>query len=183
MNLKEIAKKSALLYWVNAKLKCYHLKRDLSRLIREYSAKARARKFEYDAQEAVDEFKRRHKLYCPKFSPRAPGALRVFWIGACQSQDESGLLQAFHRLAKVKIFYNSFGGYGFWKGDGKASFAEVRKVNDEALYKLVCEAHAENVIDVLLGLLILRQLSNAFQLNTGHALLLTCRTNASMPAG
>jgi glycosyltransferase involved in cell wall biosynthesis len=155
MNLKEIAKKSALLYWVNAKLKCYQLKRDLARLTCEYSTKARARKFVYDAQEAVAEFKRRHQLYCPKFSPRAPGDLRVFWVGTNQSQDESGFLQALQRICTVTVFTNIEGEYGIWSGNPKAakvpSFAEIREANAETLLRQVTRAQEEGGVDVLLG--------------------------------
>lgn len=151
MNWKEILKRSSLIYWFNAKFKCYELKTDLARLTRKYESKANINDYDYDSKVAIEEFKSRHRRYRPDFAPVALGSLRVFWIGVCQSQDESGFLQALNRLANVKIFYNSYGGYGLWQGDGKASFAEVRKANDDAIYKQVCEAHAERGIDVLLG--------------------------------
>ena len=97
MNLKPIAKNSRFLFWVNSKFKSYQLKRDLARLTYDYSAKAHAKNFVYDAQEAVVEFKRRHKLYCPDFTARVPGNLHVFWVGTSQSQDESGFLQSLRR--------------------------------------------------------------------------------------
>jgi spore maturation protein CgeB len=151
MNWKEIAKKSDLLSWINSKFKCYELKRGLARLGREYESKANIYGYDYDSKKAIEEFKSRHHKYRPDFAPVGLGVLRVFWIGASQSQDESGFLQALHRVANVTIFYNSYSGYGLWQGDGKVSFAEVRKVNDDAIYKQVCETHAECGIDVLLG--------------------------------
>lgn len=155
MSFKEIAKKSSLLYWLNARFKCYQLKRDTASLTREYTARARAGKFRYDAQQAVEEFKRRHQLYCPGFSPRALGELRVFWVGSNQNQDESGFLQALRRICTVTVFINVEGRYGLWSGNPKVAkmptFAEIRQANAEALLRQMRPAHEEGGSDVLLG--------------------------------
>jgi len=151
MNWKDAAKKSRFLYWINAKLKCYELKRDLARLAREYESKAAESGFIYDAAKVVEEFKRRHKRYCPDYVPTQLGALRVFWVGTSQSQDESGFLQALHRLAKVTVFHNIEGKYGIWGGNGTATFAKIRQANDEGLLNQIREAHAMGGIDLLLG--------------------------------
>ena len=99
MNWKETAKKWPPLYWINAKLKCYELKRDQSRLKREYEAKAASSGFSYDADKAVEEFKRRHRRYQPGYVAAPLGSLRVFWVGTNKDQEESDFLQALHRLA------------------------------------------------------------------------------------
>ena len=151
MNWKDILKRSTLLYWINAKFKSFELKRDLARLTRKYELKAKINDFVYDNKVAIEEFKSRHRRYRPGFLPAEVGELKVFWIGACQSQDESGFLQALHRLANVTIFYNSNDEYGLWQGNENATFSEVREANDEAIYKQVCEAHAKNAIDILIG--------------------------------
>jgi spore maturation protein CgeB len=155
MGWKEIAKKWPMLYWVNAKLKCFYLKRDLARLAFEYESKAASSGFSYDAENAVDEFKRRHQRYRDGYAPVPYGALRVFWVGTNQSQDESGFLQALNRLAKVTVFYNIEGKYGSWSGNAKtlesSTFGEIRRINDEMLLKQVVQAQAEEGIDVLLG--------------------------------
>lgn len=155
MNWKETAKKFPLLYWINAKLKCYQLKRDLARLAREYEFKAAVGGFSYVAEKAVEEFKHRHRHYCPDFVPRVPGELRVFWVGTNRSQDESGFLQALHRVCNVKVFHNIQGEYGIWGGNvtvaGVPTFAEIRQANDDALLQQIGQAHAVGGVDVLLG--------------------------------
>jgi spore maturation protein CgeB len=155
MNWKETAKKWPLMYWINAKLKCYELKQGLARFALEYNFKAAVSGFNYDADKAIDEFKRRHRRYCPAFIPAPLGSLRVFWVGTNQDQDESGFLQALHRLAKVTVFHNIEGEYGSWSGkatvSGSSSFEEIRRANDETLLEQVVQAHSEERIDLLLG--------------------------------
>jgi spore maturation protein CgeB len=155
INWKEIFKKFAPLYWLNARIKAYKLKRDLARLACEYESKAASSGFSYDAEKAVDEFKRCHQRYRHGYAPVPYGALRVFWVGTHQSQDESGFLQALNRLAKVTVFHNIEGKYGIWSGNatalGSSTFAEIRRTNDETLLKQVVQAHADEGIDVLLG--------------------------------
>ena len=141
MNWKETAKKWPPLFWINAKLKCYELKRDQSRLKREYEAKAASSGFSYEADKAVEEFKRRHRRYRPAYVPVHVGSLRIFWVGANQDQDESGFLQALHRLGNVRVFRNIEGKYGWWSGNttalGSSTFTVIRQTNDEALLKQV----------------------------------------------
>ena len=155
MSWKETAKEWPLLCWINSKLKCYVLKRDQSRLKREYEAKAVSSGFSYDADKAVEEFKRRHRSYQPGYVEAPLGALRVFWVGTNKDQDESGFLQSLHRLANVTVFNNIEGKYGVWMGNTTApraaTFAEIRLFNDEALLKQVVQAHEAEGIDVLLG--------------------------------
>jgi len=155
MNWKERAKKWPLLYWINANLKSYELKRDLARLAREYESKAAASGFSYDADKAVEEFKRRHRSYCHNYTTAPLGTLRVFWVGTNQSQDETGFLQALHRLAKVTVFQNIEGKYGIWGGsataEGVPTFADIRQANDDTLLKKIGQANAAGGIDVLLG--------------------------------
>src|SRR5689334_11660555 len=117
MTLKEIAKNSSVLYWINAKIKCYELKRDLNRLVQDYKKKAVACGFTYEPEEAKREFKRRHRLYRSDFVPREVGTLRVFWVGNNQNQDESGFIQSLQRACGVTVFYNVEGKYGLLKID------------------------------------------------------------------
>lgn len=155
MNWKETAKEWPPLYWINAKLKCYELKRDQSRLKREYEAKAASSGFSYGEDKAIEEFKRRHRCYQPGYVAAPLGSLRVFWVGTNKDQDESGFLQALHRLANVTVFHNIEGKYGIWSGNatalGSSTFAEIRQINDEVLLKQIAQAHAEEGVDVLLG--------------------------------
>ncbi len=155
MNLREMAKKTPAIYWINAKHKCYQLKRDLSSLKREYEAKAVSSGFSYEADQAVEEFKRRHRRYRPAYVPAPVGSLRIFWAGASQDQDESGFLQALSRLGKVTVFHNIEGEYGWWKGNttalGSSTFAEIRQANDDELLKQVVQANEAEAIDMFLG--------------------------------
>lgn len=155
MNWKEYAKKSRILCWINAQLKSRELKKDLVRLVREYNARAAAKSFSYDAAEAVQEFKCRHHRHNPDFVPVSKGCLRVFWLGTTQSQDESGFLQALRRIGSVTVFHNVEGGYGIWTGHAMAAkaatFAEIRRANDEALLTQIHQAHSTVGIDVLVG--------------------------------
>jgi len=155
MNLKVIAKKSRLLFWANSKFKSYQLKRDLAHLTRNYTAKAHAKNFVYDPQEAAVKFKLRHQLYRPAFSARAPENLRVFWVGASQSQDESGFLQSLRRICTVTVFTNIEGKYGIWDGDPNAvqvpSFDEIREANAQTLLRQITQAQELGGIDLLLG--------------------------------
>lgn len=155
MSWKEFAKKSSLIYGINARLKCFQLKRGLAELARDYQRMAEKAGYQYDAGEAVEQFKRRHRAICPGFIARTPGKLRVFWLGTTQSQDESGFLQALRRIADVVVFHNVTGKYGIWTGDrpdGKfASFEDTRHENDEALIRQLRQAHEERRIDVLIG--------------------------------
>lgn len=151
MNWKEALKKLPLMYWINAKFKCYELKRDQRRLKHYYKDKATSSDFFYDAYNAVEEFKRRHQRYRPAFVPVPLGSLRVFWVGTSQSQDESGFIQALQRLSIVTIFYNSEGKYGLWSGNPTTSFAEIRQSNDQALLHQIVQAMEKDGIDLLIG--------------------------------
>lgn len=155
IHLKTIAKKSDLLSRINAKLKCYQLKRDLAKLARGYNARAVEANLQYDVNSAIEEFKRRHQLYCSHFSPRTPGNLRVFWVGTVQSQDESGFLQALHRICTVSVFHNIKGTYGLLTSGACASeaitAANIIRANDEALLRQIEQARMDVGVDVLLG--------------------------------
>ena len=154
MAIKELMKKNRLLYSFNIQLKRYTLKKELAKLSNKYNAKAQLSGFKYDANEAVKEFKRRCQNYDPHFVPREVGELRIFWIGANQSQDESGFLQALKRISRVSVFQNIMNKYGIWYGNDShrmAAYGEVRSANDEALLSQLNRTQATNGIDVLLG--------------------------------
>ena len=155
MNWKDLAKRLRWLYNINAKFKCYQLKYALFRLALSYEAKAAKAGFVYDPDEAVNEFKRRHRHLRPTYKPTTKGALRIFWVGTSQSQDESGFLQALHRIADVTVFRNIDGKYGIWSGsavDGKFStLSEIRQANDSAILMQVDRALAVGELDLFLG--------------------------------
>jgi len=153
--LKTILKKSRTLYWINAKIKCFQLKRDLALLARGYKKRAHDAAFTYEPKASIQEFRRRHGVYRHDFVSRVPGKLRVFWIGTNQDQDESGFIQALQRLCSVTIFYNIEGKYGIWPGNPAAqnapTFAEIRWANDQALLQQIAQAINKDGIDLLIG--------------------------------
>jgi spore maturation protein CgeB len=152
--LKEIAKKSSVLCWINAMMKCYELKRDSARLAHDYKKRSIASSFIYDPEEAIREFKCRHSAYSPNFVPREAGKLRVFWVGTNQNQDESGFIQALRRLCRVTVFYNIEGKYGTNyspAAKNAPSFDELRRSNDQALLQQILQAINKGGIDLLLG--------------------------------
>lgn len=155
MNLKEIAKKSSFLYWINAKIKCYELRRDSALLADDYKKRAVASAFIYEPEAAIQEFRRRHRVYRPDFVPRASGTLRVFWIGTNKNQDESGFIQSLQRLCNVTVFNNIEGKYGLWSGNPSAqkapSFAEIRQANEQSLLQQIAQAINKDGIDLLIG--------------------------------
>tara|TARA_B100000519_G_scaffold95239_1_gene82703 strand:+ start:2424 stop:3695 length:1272 start_codon:yes stop_codon:yes gene_type:complete len=152
---RKIAKKSALLFWINAKVKGFKLKRDLARLSTEYQRKAITSNINYSEDKTVADFKSCLGLKYPNFTPTFSEPLRIFWVGTNRDQDESGFIQALQRLARVTVFYNHKGLYGTWGGDAMSSSSnnieETRKANDDSLLKQVMKAHAEGGIDVLVG--------------------------------
>lgn len=151
MSLREFLKKWPPLYRINARLKCYELKRDLARLAQHYESRATFSGFRYSADKVVADFKSRHLKYHPDFAPVPLGALRVFWVGANKSQDETGFLQALRRLCSVTVLQNFEGEYGLWDANSSTPFAEIRRANDEALLKQIGRIHADRGIDLLLG--------------------------------
>ena len=155
INWKEIFKKFAPLYWLNARIKGYKLKRDLGRLSIDYQRKAITSNINYSEDKTVADFKSRLELKYPNFTPASSGSLRIFWVGTNRDQDESGFIQALQQLASVTVFYNHKGLYGTWGGNAMSSssnnFEETRKANDDSLLNQVMKAHAEEGIDVLVG--------------------------------
>jgi spore maturation protein CgeB len=155
LDLKNTAKKSSFLYWVNAKYKGYKLKRNLNKLSHYYNESANVIGFNYDAEDAIERFKHAHRKCSPQFKPKKPGNLRLFWVGTVQSQDESGLLQALHRICHVSVFRNKQGTYGLLSSGAPAekalAYRDVIDANDEALLEQIKRANINGLVDVLLG--------------------------------
>jgi len=118
---RKIAKKSAILFWINARVKGYKLKRDLVRLSTEYQRKAITSNINYSEDKTVADFKSCLELKYPNFNPASSESLRIFWVGTNRNQDESGFIQALQRLASVTVFYNHKGLYGTWGGNDISS--------------------------------------------------------------
>lgn len=153
MNWKNFAKQFSFLYWLNSKIKSRQLKKELISIAREYKVKIEKNEYKYDINNAINTFKTQLQKYQPKFVPSNIGELKVFWVGANKTQDDTGFMQALLRFAKVTVFYNHKGDYGLWFGEtnSDSTFSEIRKSNDEALLKQVHCAKNTSGIDVLLG--------------------------------
>lgn len=144
-----------MLLWFNTKLKCYQLKRDLAHFASYYESKAASIGYCYSENKSVEDFKRYHCIYRPNFKPAPYGKLRLFWVGANQSQDESGFLQALSRLCNVTVFTNREGKYGLLDintaGSTVPTYAEIRFANHKSLLEQIGQANANGGIDILLG--------------------------------
>lgn len=155
MSWKDIGKKFPFFYDLNSRIKAYQLKRGLAEIKQHYEAKARQSGYRYDAMEEIDAFKKRHRIIHPNFAPCAMGDLSIFWVGACQAQDETGFIQSLNRMGNVKVFYNLEGNYGPLGSTSPSStgmsLSELRSANDQALIKRVDQELNEGSIDVLIG--------------------------------
>lgn len=152
---REAVKKIPLFYWVNARRRSRALKNELAALARDYGARATSAGISYDETAAITAFKERHRAYSSEFVPRESGALRVFWVGTNQNQDESGFLQSLRRIAKVTTFRNAEGGYGTAAVAGHGSPQDcaerARQENARALVHQIKQAIADDRVDLLFG--------------------------------
>lgn len=151
MTWKDAAKSIDMLYKANAVLKCRQLKIANYFTHRRYELLARKSGLVYSEKVAVDQFKSRLRSLCPEFRPVQRGELNIFWVGACQSQDESGFLQSLRRMGKVTVFFNSEGAYGPRHLGVGASVTAVRSFNDAALIDAVTKATATKRPNILIG--------------------------------
>lgn len=126
-----------------------------ARIAARYEQRAARGRYRYDEAAAVDEFRLRLERKRPAAQPRSRGELRVFWIGASRSQDESGFLQALRRLAVVTELVDSNGTYGqLYQGkDGapERDLSEIAALNDRVFRQQVSKAEVEGGIDLIMG--------------------------------
>lgn len=155
MNWKEYFKQFPLIYTLNAHIKCFQMKRRLKAWKRHYNAMAKKIGYRYSEEQAISVFKKRLRELQPAFVPRSIGELRIFWVGASQSQDETGFLQSLNRIGRVTVFHNLEGTYGPLGNatplpPGK-TWLEIRAANDQALLQRIAEAQTKYGIDLLIG--------------------------------
>ena len=149
--LKAWLKQFRLVYVANAFVKCYQLKRGARDVNLYYKKKSLAKGKNYTEPNAIAEFRSRHRQLQPNFMAKEIGGLNIFWVGASQAQDESGLLQALQRFGNVTIFNNSHGGYGPHFEIPGFHWLDVREVNDMSLIEQVKRAHSVRKIDCVIG--------------------------------
>jgi hypothetical protein len=154
-SLKALLRRSPLLSALNARVKCWQMKARVARIAARYEEWAGREAYRYDAAAAVEGFRQRLRRKRPVARPRQRGELRVFWIGASRSQDESGFLQALRRLANVTELVDVNGSYGqlFRGKDGQrfSDLFQIAALNDGAFREQVAQAHAEGGIDLVMG--------------------------------
>ena len=147
--LKVWLKKFRLIYDVNALLKSYELKRGVRNVTRYYEKKGTPEEKHYNETTAIAEFKAQHRELRPNYVAKKIGDLNFFWVGASQTQDESGLLQALNRLGNVTTFRNSYEEYGPHYEIPQLNWLKVREINDSSLMEQVEQAHSIQKIDCL----------------------------------
>ncbi len=139
---------------VNSALKAHQLRVGLEKLATKYNKLAEHKKFKYQEDAALEQFRRRHLILKPEHKPKKMGDLRIFWIGTNIDQDESGFLQALRRISEVIEFHNWKGTYGQWYWDefgrfrGEGAFTEL---NDKSLKSQLEEVLKNGPVDLLLG--------------------------------
>lgn len=140
---------------MNAKRKCRRMKTRQARIAARYEQRAGRAAYRYDEAAAADEFRRRLERKRPGARPRPRGELRVFWIGASRSQDESGFLQSLRRLAVVTELVDVNGTYGqLYQGkDGAPTrdLSEIAALNDRVFRDQVSRAQADGGVDLIMG--------------------------------
>jgi spore maturation protein CgeB len=148
---KDKLKKYKLFYALNAMIKSFQLKHDLSSLAHSYDKKYKAKDINFDEQSSINNFKIRHRELQPAYSPKNKGELNIFWVGASEAQDRSGFLQALNRLGQVTEFYNRDGQYGPIYELCGHGWLQIRQINDSALIEQVKKVQSKGNIDILIG--------------------------------
>lgn len=140
---------------INRALKAHQLRAGLQKLATHYKKQAKTCAFQYEEKEAIDEFQRRVLSLNLGFTPKKPGDIRIFWLGANREQDESGFLQALRRIATVIEFHNWKGSYGQWYWDvlGRVQIYDpaVTALNDQSLKSQIEDALKTGSVDLLMG--------------------------------
>lgn len=140
---------------VNRFVKSRQLKLGLRRLRTYYTEQASHSQTPYLEAAAWAEARRRVRALRSDDPRPACSELRVFWVGANRDQDESGFLQALHRLAKVTVFHNWKGLYGqwYWDSHGRVQVFDstIVALNDRELVTQVEAAVSAGGIDLLMG--------------------------------
>jgi hypothetical protein len=154
MNVKALKgwlKRFKFLYALNARIKCFKLKRGLSTLACSYNKKYNESAIHYDEGAVIAHFQDFHRKLQPSFTSKKCGDLNIFWVGASEAQDQSGFLQALNKLGQVTKFWNRDGEYGPLYEVPGLNWLQVRELNDRALIGQVSAAHRQNRVDVLIG--------------------------------
>ena len=151
MDLRKRLKDISFIYKINSTIKALQLKHGLNALSKYYSEKAKAEGVVYSEEAAIEEFRRRHQQICPHYIQKRAGRLNIFFVGASQSQDESGFIQALKSIGDVSIFSNELGGYGLLTEESGLNSRELRVKNSENLECQFKNAHKINRIDFLIG--------------------------------
>ena len=150
MNLREILKRNRVIYGLNASIKAVKTKRDYAALSETYTRAAVKRGLVYregDIHRLLQEKLRRRGI---AVKPRPKGSLRIFWVGANESQDTSGFLQSLQEFGEVIVFRNYLGGYGLELSPSPQD-PKVISRNSSCLVSQIAAALEQGPIDILMG--------------------------------
>lgn len=128
MTLKSFLRRIALARAVNARLKCWQMKREYDALCERYGTPSIRKEPERVARRASEEWSRSKAV-----AARATRKLRVLFVGTDYEQDRSGILQAFRAATELYVFEQEAGRYGQRWPKTVSEFDEVRHHNARVL--------------------------------------------------
>lgn len=151
-SIKTILKKNKYIYSLNAFVKEKISRSQINKMNALYSAAIARKKMTYSHEETVSLFKdslAKRGIDLNKFAKKD---LKIFWVGASESQDYSGFVQALSKYGTLGLFKKADGSYGQHFPIYKTFDAELRKENDRLLLEQV-ESYIKGngSLDVLLG--------------------------------
>lgn len=150
MDIRALLKKNPLIFNLNASLKARKTTKQTQRLNILYNNKSKQAGLYYDQQlipAMVKERLARRGILLEKTARN----LNIFWVGACESQDQSGFLQGFEKYGQVIPYRNLRGSYG-QEFPGKLYDPEFVKKNSEGVWVRINEAIEKyGRVDVLMG--------------------------------
>lgn len=152
--IKKKLKKIRIIYGLNSRIKARINSRRFGKLRDYYSAKAEELGIVLDEQAVQQRVLAALAQRGVNKEHKIKGKLKIFWVGANLSQDESGFLQGLRHFAEVILFKNEGGGYGLAGTDADQRHPNIIKIiesNSSALFEQVNRSNIDGKIDLVLG--------------------------------
>ena len=149
MNLKNLLKRSSLLYTINTKLKATIIKHRYCSMQKHYTRIANEHGIMYSEEKAISYIRPLLEQRGIHPSPISKGQLRIFYVGTIYQQDSSGILQGLEKFGEV-IPLKNCGNYGQILPT-RTTIGSTRKNNSEALIEQIQEALKTNPIHAVIG--------------------------------
>lgn len=130
---------------INAKLKCWGMKRDYEALCRKYGSPSILSQPEAIRKVAVELWAKRTVT---TESTRHPS---VLFVGTDAQQDYSGLIQALESVARVTVLEHAPGHYGQMWPKSEAPFDEAREHNATVLRSYLDRLRSDGGVDIIVG--------------------------------